>query len=62
MKDELGEKIMLESEALTPEIYGYLTQYIDEDEKSKRNKNFVIKRKFLNIINIVQKELNLKIK
>ena len=35
MKDELGEKIMLEFAALEPKTYRYLTD--DSDENKKKN-------------------------
>ena len=45
MKDELGEKIMIEFVALWPRTYSYLTDDCKEDKKSKETKTCVIKQR-----------------
>ena len=63
MKDELGGKILTEFALLRPKMYSYFTDNDNDDKKAKVTKRFVIKRKIkLQIINIVQKKLNLRIK
>ena len=63
MKDELGGKILTEFALLRPKMYSYFTGNDNDDKKAKVAKSFVIKRKIkLQIINIVQKKLNLRIK
>ena len=63
MKDELGGKILTEFALLRPKMYSYFTDNDNDDKKAKVAKRFVIKRKIkLQIINIVQKKLNLRIK
>ena len=63
MKDELGGKILTEFALLRPKMYSYFTDNDNDDKKAKVAKSFVIKRKIkLQIINIVQKKLNLRIK
>ena len=44
-KDELGGKIMIESVALRPKTYSYLTDDCKEDKKAKGTKKCVIKRR-----------------
>ena len=44
MKDELGEKIIMEFVTLRPKTYSYLTDDGKEDKKSKGTKKFAIKR------------------
>ena len=62
MKDELGRKLMTKFVALKSKTYGYLTNDTDENKRAKRTKQCFIKRKLnLKILNIVQKQLNLKI-
>ena len=63
MKDELGGKILTEFALMRPKMYSYFTDNDNDDKKAKVAKRFVIKRKIkLQIINIVQKKLNLRIK
>ena len=45
MKEELGGKIVREFVGLRTKTYSYLTDDKDEDEKAKRTKKSVIKRK-----------------
>ena len=44
MKDELGGKIIMESVALRPKTYSYLTDDFKEDKKAKGTKKCMIKR------------------
>ena len=59
MKDDLGEKLMIEFAGLQPKTCSNLTDDSDEDKKSKGKKNCAIKqkcsdfRKNLKIIKIV---------
>ena len=63
MKDELGGKILTEFALMRPKMYSYFTDNDNDDKKAKVAKRFVIKRKIkVQIINIVQKKLNLRIK
>ena len=45
MRDELGEKIMMEFTELRLETYSYLTDDNDENRKAKSTKKSVVKRK-----------------
>ena len=59
MKDEFDGKVRVEFAALRPKAYSYLVDDSDENEKEKSTKKC---RRNLTIIDIIQKQLNLKIK
>ena len=55
MKDELGVQIMKELVGLKAKTYSYLKKSNDKDKKGKGTKTFIIKSKFEDNENILEK-------